>query len=259
MPIWLVLALAMTVSCGTVITLASLRRRRRGESETDEEDTSETPDVVEYMIMMIGVVYAIVLGLAIAGVWEERNSAAEWVRLEAQALHEVHERVAAYPEEVREQVRGDVDAYVAHTVGTEWPRMTEHGELSPRGDALLDRVREQVAGFEPAGTLESHAYQGLVDQVAAAHEARTARSQSAGTTMPGLVWFGLLSGAVVVVGMIFALQIRRNGRELLLAGLFTALIAFLLFLIWAFDAPYARGLSESTEPFLALFPQAAPG
>ncbi|MEY9490451.1 hypothetical protein RKD26_006245 [Streptomyces calvus] len=54
--------------------------------------------------------------------------------------------------------------------------------------------------------------------------------------------------------MIFALQIRRTGRELLLAGLFSALIAFLLFLIWDFDAPYGRGMAASAEPFLRLFP-----
>ncbi|NEE44440.1 hypothetical protein G3M55_07425, partial [Streptomyces sp. SID8455] len=68
----------------------------------------------EYMTMMIGVVYAIVLGLAIAGVWEGRSAAQESVRLEAQALHEVQSRSSVYPVEVRDRIRADVDAYVAH-------------------------------------------------------------------------------------------------------------------------------------------------
>ena len=72
--------------------------------------------------------------------------------------------------------------------------------------------------------------------------------------MPGVVWFGLITGAVVTVGMIFALQIRRTARELILAGLFSALIAFLLFLIWDFDAPYSRGITATADPFLDLFP-----
>ena len=72
--------------------------------------------------------------------------------------------------------------------------------------------------------------------------------------MPGVVWFGLITGAVVTVGLIFTLQIRRTFRELLLAGLFSVLIAFLLFLIWDFDAPYGRGISATAEPFLDLFP-----
>ncbi|CAM5347065.1 hypothetical protein STENM223S_11878 [Streptomyces tendae] len=32
------------------------------------------------------------------------------------------------------------------------------------------------------------------------------------------------------------------------------MIAFLLFLIWDFDAPYSRGLAATAEPFLRLFP-----
>ncbi len=76
--------------------------------------------------------------------------------------------------------------------------------------------------------------------------------------MPGLVWFGLIAGAVVTVGMIFTLQIRRSARELLLAGAFSALIAFLLFLIWDFDDPFTRGLGVTTQPFLDLFPSLGP-
>ncbi len=41
----------------------------------------------------------------------------------------------------------------------------------------------------------------------------------------------------------------------MLAGLFSALIAFLLFLIWDFDAPYSRGVTASAEPFLHHFPE----
>ena len=90
--------------------------------------------------------------------------------------------------------------------------------------------------------------------MAAADQARSARADSTAATMPGVVWFGLIAGAVVTVGMVFVLQIRRTARELILAGLFSALIAFLLFLIWDFDAPYSRGVSASAEPFLKLFP-----
>lgn len=255
MPAWLVLALAMVASCAVVLVVALLRQRRIG----DEEDTTQTPDVIEYMIMMIGVVYAIVLGLAIAGVWEQRNAATDWVTQEALALHEVHERVQVYPPEARSSIRSGIDAYVRHTMEAEWTQTPDAGELTPQGDELLHAVRSEVAGFEPTTTLESHAYQGVVDQVSQAARARTERGGSAGTTMPGVVWFGLIIGAVVVVGMVFVLQIRRSARELALAGLFSALIAFLLFLIWHFDAPYARGLTDSAEAFRTLFPEATGG
>ncbi|PZG77154.1 hypothetical protein C1I97_37095 [Streptomyces sp. NTH33] len=247
---WLVLVLAMLAACAVVVVITLVRHRTKAE----DDDPTETPDVIEYMTMWIGVVYAIVLGLAIAGVWEARVAAQDHVQAEAQALHEISERVRVYPPDVRDRIRGDVDAYVGHVVTTEWKTMADHGRVTGRGDELLARVRADVTDYQPKSDFEAQAYQPLVDQVAAAAQARTARADSTGPTMPGVVWFGLLSGAVVTIGMVFALQIRRTTRELVLAGLFSALIAFLLFLIWDFDAPYSRGVSTTAGPFLALFP-----
>jgi hypothetical protein len=252
LPEWLVLTLAMLAACVVVVGITFVRHRTAAE----DEDPSETPDVIEYMTMWIGVVYAIVLGLAIAGVWEGRSAAQDHVQSEAIALHEISERVRVYPPEVRDRIREDVNAYVGHVVTTEWQAMADHGEVTERGTQLLQRVREDVTDHEPRTDFEAQAYQPIVDQVAAADQARNARANSTGETMPGVVWFGLIAGAVVTIGMILALQIRRTPRELILAVLFSALIAFLLFLIWDFDAPYSRGITASAEPFLNLFPDA---
>ncbi|MEV7072506.1 DUF4239 domain-containing protein [Streptomyces sp. NPDC093990] len=252
MPEWLVLILAMLAACAVVVVITLIRHK----AAPVDEDPSETPDVIEYMTMWIGVVYAIVLGLAIAGVWEARSAAQDHVQAEAQALHEISERVQVYPADVRDRIRADVNAYVGHVVTTEWKEMADHRRMTEEGTELLDRLRTDVTAYEPRTDFEAQAYQPLVDQVAAADQARNARADSVEPTMPGVVWFGLLGGAVVTIGMVFALQIRRTARELILAGLFSALIAFLLFLIWDFDAPYSRGITASAEPFLALFPDA---
>ncbi|MGX2993129.1 bestrophin-like domain [Streptomyces sp. JNUCC 64] len=252
MPEWLVLTLAMVAACGVILAVTFFQHRRIG----IDDDPSETPDVIEYITMMIGVVYAIVLGLAIAGVWEARSAAQDHVQVEARALHEVHERVRVYPAEVRDRVRADVDAYVGHLVDVEWKKMADTGELTARGDDLMDRIRHDVTDYEPRDDFEAQAYQPLLDQVTVADQARNGRGASAQPTMPGVVWFGLIVGAVVTLGMVFALQIRRTTRELILAGLFSVLIAFLLFLIWDFDTPYERNALTGAEPFLTLFPGA---
>ncbi|MET7683203.1 DUF4239 domain-containing protein [Streptomyces sp. NPDC005423] len=240
----------MAAACAVVVIVTFLRAR----TASEDEDPSDTPDVIEYMTMWIGVVYAIVLGLAIAGVWEARSAAQDHVQAEAQAAHEIAQRVRVYPPDARDRIRADVDAYVSQVVTTEWKSMADHQKLTQHGTDLLQRIREDVTDYHPKSDFEAQAYQPLVDQVTALDQARSARSDSTGATMPSVVWFGLLIGAVITIGMVFALQIRRTTRELILAGLFSALIAFLLFLIWDFDAPYSRGITASTQPFLNLFP-----
>ncbi|WP_030904354.1 DUF4239 domain-containing protein [Streptomyces sp. NRRL F-5126] len=251
---WLVLSIAMAAACAVVLSIVVVNHRWVRRRVGDDDDPTQTPDVLDYMVMMIGVIYAIVLGLAIAGVWEARSAAQDTVRQEAQTLHEISERVQVYPPAVRAKIRGDVDAYVGYVVHKEWPHMAEHEALSPRGTRLFDKLRTDAASYAPRTDLEGQVYQPLMDDIAAADDARGARGQNAGATMPGVVWFGLIAGAVVTVGLIFLLQIRRTFRELLLAGLFSVLIAFLLFLIWDFDAPYGRGISATSGPFLDLFP-----
>ncbi|MEU7423054.1 hypothetical protein [Streptomyces sp. NPDC040750] len=247
---WLVLVLAMLGACAVVVIVTVVRHKRAPE----DEDPSETPDVIEYMTMWIGVVYAIVLGLAIAGVWEARSSAQDHVQAEAQALHEISARVRVYPPDVRDRIRDDIDAYASYVVHTEWKRMEHDGQITDRGTELLQKIREDVTDYQPKTDFEAQAYQPLLDQMAAADQARNARADSTGATMPPVVWWGLLTGALITIGMVFALQIRRTRRELILAGLFSATIAFMLFLIWDFDAPYSRGIAVNAEPFLNLFP-----
>ncbi|MFC7308086.1 hypothetical protein ACFQVC_28140 [Streptomyces monticola] len=247
---WLMLTLAMAASISVVLLIAVIRHRRI----SDDFDPDQTPDVIEYMTMMIGVVYAIVLGLAIAGVWEAKNAAEDTVKREAYALHEVSERVAVWPQGARTELRTAVNAYVDYAVHKEWGVLKDGDGLTARGDALLADVRGQVGSYEPKTDAENRVAFALADQVAVAEEARNDRSLGSGPTLPALVWFGLIAGGVTAIGMVFALQIQRSPRELILAGLHSALLAFLLFLVWLLDSPYAHDSAGMTEPFALLFP-----
>ncbi|MFD9690241.1 hypothetical protein ACFXPX_05245 [Kitasatospora sp. NPDC059146] len=247
---WVALIIALAAACAVVLAVVVLRRRGTGVVE----NTDETPDVIEYITMMIGVVYAIVLGLAIAGVWEARGAAQDDLFREAQSLREVSDRAVVYPVEFRDQVRADVDAYVTYVVTVEWDYMGKNGEITDKGTELLDKIQNEVVSRAPASELEAQAYQPITDRISQASDSRNQRGQNAGPTMPGVVWFGLIGGAVVTIGMLFALQIQRTPRELILAACFSVLIAFLLFMIWDFDDPFARSVSVTTQPFTDLFP-----
>ena len=53
--------------------------------------------------------------------------------------------------------------------------------MTAEGGRLLDRVRHDVTDYQPKTDFEAQAYQPLLDQVAAADDARSAR----GPTRPG--------------------------------------------------------------------------
>ncbi|MFD5099675.1 bestrophin-like domain [Streptomyces albidochromogenes] len=248
MPEWLIYTLVSVLVCALVIAVTVMRHRRLA-----DEDTSQTPDVLEYMVMMVGVVYAIVLGLAIAGVWEARNAAEDTVQREAQALYEINQRLDVYPAAFRTEVRAHIDSYARHAVTAEWPAMEDDEQAGAEGARLLSRIRSDIAHRTPADELQAQAYQPLLDQVAAADDARHQRLDSAGTTLPGVVWFGLIAGGAVTLGLLYTLQIRHSPRELLLATTFSALVVLLLFMVWSFDAPFGHSGTDSSQPLQELY------
>jgi hypothetical protein len=154
----------MVAACAVVVVVTLLRHR----TATEDDDPSETPDVIEYMAMWIGVVYAIVLALAIAGVWEARSAAQDHVQAQAQALHEISQRVRVYPADVRDRIRADANAYVGHVVTSEWKTMSDHGKVTTRGGELLQRIRQDVTDYQPKTDFQAQSYQPILDQVTAA-------------------------------------------------------------------------------------------
>ncbi|MGF1427982.1 DUF4239 domain-containing protein [Kitasatospora sp. LaBMicrA B282] len=247
---WLALVVAMLAACMVVILVAILRQRRKA------DDSSETPDVIEYMSMMIGVIYAVVLGLAIAASWESRSAAKEAVRVEAQSLHEAGARAAVYPAAVQDRLLGDIDTYVTYVVHDEWPLMERHRPLPATGEQMLTQVRLDVTPTSPTDLAAATTAEPVLDAVATADDARSTRNSIATSEMPLVVWIGLCTGALITVVLIFMLQIRSTFRELLLAGLFSALVAFLLFVVWDFQSPFGHSFGITATTFVQLFPVA---
>ncbi|GAA2926598.1 DUF4239 domain-containing protein [Streptomyces thioluteus] len=246
---WLVLVLTIAVATAVVLAIALLKERGRG----PDRDRSGTPDVIEYMTMMIGVVYAIVLGLAIAGVWEARNTAQATAQAEAQALHEVTERVQVFAPPARDRVRQDVESYVRYVVREEWPGMLDSGELTGKGGVLLDRVRTDVTAYEPRDEPREPVLPAAAGP--GRRRGRGPQRQGAGRRRHHA------GGGVVRPDRRGARRRRPDLHaadpahlaELLLAGVYTSMIAFLLFLIWDFNSPFGHVPSDATDAFTDLF------
>lgn len=65
------------------------------------------------------------------------------------------QRAQVCPADFRDRLRADIDVYVSEVVRTEWPRMIDRKELSPRGTELLAALRTDVAQREPKNELEA--------------------------------------------------------------------------------------------------------
>ncbi|MGW1056141.1 bestrophin-like domain [Streptomyces sp. NPDC002521] len=240
-----VLGIAM-VAGGIVVI-----RHRYWPPAPDEEPRE---DVAEYIAMMVGVLYALVLGLSMVSVWETRSSVKEHVQAEASAAHQIRLLAAGFPAAQAEKTRTAVDTYVHHVVTAEWPEM-EDGQPSGRtGWGLLDEVRAATQLPDNATPTQSATLQEALAQLSTLDDARRGREADASNPLSPMLWFGLIVGGVLTVAFMFMFGVTRSFTHVAMVMGLTALITFTVLLVYQLNQPFNGIFAVNDTPFSRYFP-----
>ena len=106
-------------------------------------------DVAGFIFAVLGVAYAVLLGLVVVAVWEEWNAAIEAVDQEAGEVAEVYWLAHRLPEPEGSHLQELARSYARTVLKEEWPLM-ERGKVSPKAWAILDEIRYSIQRMEPA-------------------------------------------------------------------------------------------------------------
>ncbi|MEU4352945.1 hypothetical protein [Streptomyces sp. NPDC023838] len=216
-------------------------------------DEEPREDVAEYISMMVGVLYALVLGLALVSVWETSSSASSHVQAEASALHETYLLAEALPADERARARTLSEQYAHHVVTTEWPRMTAGGGLGPEGWTMLNQLRVSSRLPATATPTQQIAAQELLSQLGTLDEARRGRETDAQSSLSPVLWLGLIMGGVLTIAFMFMFGIRHNFTHIVMVMGLAGLITFLVLLIRELDAPFGDVLGTDATAFTRYF------
>jgi hypothetical protein len=205
-------------------------------------------EVAGFFIAVLGVVYAVLLAFVVIVVWEDFTSARSASEVEAADLISLYRLSRAFPEPAATNIRTGVSRYVHTVIDDEWPKLA-HGEVSPNAGAAMDDLWTIVSTFEPRTTREEAVYaEGLqrLDDVSDHRQLRVFESRN---VLPPLMWVLLIGGGIITVAFTYFLAAPSIRAQLIMTGLYTALIAFALFLIVAIDQPFAGDLGVTPEAF----------
>lgn len=241
-------------SVGAVGHQAKLRLFTREEA-VGEGEGEKTP-ITEYVTMMVGVFYALIVGLSLVSVWENRDDAEARVHTEASSLQEVYQLAAALPDPARHQIQSDATAYADYVVRTEWPLMDSESPLGEKGWTLLDNLRDAVTTYVPTTSAQNNVVSDAVNQLSTLADARRGREEAAADRMPALLWVGLILGGVLTVALTFVYGMKQHISHLAMVMGLTGLIGFMMVLIFNLDNPFNQGLGANSSAFTDLFPSA---
>src|SRR5215213_9361487 len=100
-------------------------------------------DVAGFIYAVLGVAYAVLLGLMLVAVWEQWEEAKATVDDEASQLAEIYWIAHQLPQPEGRHIQELAHSYAEVVVDEEWPLMAQ-GEFSPKAWATIDEIRDSV-------------------------------------------------------------------------------------------------------------------
>jgi hypothetical protein len=205
-------------------------------------------DVAGFIYAVVGIAYAVLLGLMVVAVWEQYQMARSTAEREASELAELfwlgHRLPPAEGHRLQELAR----SYAQVVVDEEWPLMAR-GESSPRAWALIDEIRLTVQNLNPDTAAEQVLYEQGLERVYDLADARRERLVDSREGIPGILWVVLVAGAIITVGFTYLFGLDDTTTHTLMVAALALIIGLVIFTIGSLEYPFGGDVHLGPDAF----------
>jgi hypothetical protein len=243
-PAWLVGTVLILGVPALVLALDVLIHRRLSHQRLDRHN-----DVTGVIVSLVGVAYAIVIGLCVVSLWEGYTDAKDAVREEAASITAIIPGSVVFDEQTRQAVTEGVIRYESDLVA-DWEARHEHGTERQR-TADLDDLARTIGALRPATDAQRFFVNHAIDRIGRAEQYHhDSDAEADDSRMSPTMWFGVLVSTVAVLTMclFFGLSDGAVRRILLIAA--STVIATNLFLVIEMNYPYYGAFAVTPDAFL---------
>lgn len=186
---------------------------------------------------IIGIVYGVVLGYIIPSVQERYNTVHVIAEKEATILSDLFRDSYIFPKDTGDEIRSALRKYAQSVIDNEWDTLA-YGITSHDTTVNSERIWNAYYNFTPSSEKESIWYRQSISKLNTFNGTRLARIDSSHETLGILMWTLLILGAVVITVFLYFFALEHLISQMLITGLLTGTLAFMLFLLFLLDRPF---------------------
>ncbi|HEX4137494.1 MAG TPA: hypothetical protein VHY84_22995 [Bryobacteraceae bacterium] len=205
-------------------------------------------DLVFNFVAIAGVVYALAVGLIAVATWDKFKSVQDVANDEAYALNNLFLDSNGLPAADAADVKERVRQYLHFAIEKEWPAQM-HGERIEGGDALALGIMTKLTNVQTSSSRQDVLLGQALTELNRFLSQRRARENALDEALPGVLYFLVLGGAAVLIGMTYLLWTEEFWLQFALTLSLSAMISLMVFLIVAMDHPLWGPVSASPEAF----------
>jgi predicted nuclease with RNAse H fold len=208
----------------------------------------EYNDVAGFIYAVLGVAYAVLLGLMVVAVWQDWQAAKDTATEEANELAAVFWLAHSLPESQARDVQELARSYARVVIQEEWPLMRQ-GKASPKAWDLLDELRGSLVELHPTTDAQVVLYDNELQRIHELGDARRTRLLKANEGLPAIMWVVLLLGGAIVVSFTYLFGLRSTTVHTLMVAALALSIGLVLFTIGALDYPFRGDVRIGPDAF----------
>ncbi|MBV8364602.1 MAG: DUF4239 domain-containing protein [Candidatus Eremiobacteraeota bacterium] len=238
----LMVALMVGASCGAHVLVRRI---------APHEVLKRHNDVAGFVSSLIGVIYAVLLAFVVVVVWQEYDNAVSVAQQEASAVGDLYHLGYGFPPALQSRLHHDLARYINLMITDEWPLM-QYGLASSKTERVGHQILHDVMDFKPAGPGQGGVQATALQMVQTFFDARRQRLSENTTSVPRILWFTLVIGAIFTIGFTFFFGMENGRIQLSMTAAIAAMIALMFVLIIELDFPFRGATRIPPKDWLEL-------
>jgi hypothetical protein len=204
----------------------------------------------------MGIVFGLIVGFLVAGLWSDLSDARDAVNSEASALRSaVLVTAATFPGETSARMNRLVDEHVQDAATREWPAMKDQRATLTTVPAPLAEALRLALTLHPANSSQTIGQREVVSSIEAALAARRQRVIVSESSVGWVRWLAVIAlGALTLIAI--ACVHAQNRRSAVIAmGIFGSAVAVTLVLIASQSRPFSGEFGVKPDALLQVAPR----
>ena len=206
-------------------------------------------DVLVPLFLTAGVIYAVLLGFMVVAVWESYDAAHSTAAEEAATLVPLYRQTNDMAPVPGGKMRVLIRAYAEAVATDEWSSLEATGHASEKARKITGDIMRVYGTLNPATKVREIIDAQFLSTFSELLIDRNKRLMQASESLSWIMWLGAIGGGVIVVGMSFILYMDTWWPQVLMAGVMSALIGMLLFMMAVLSRPFVGPLALEPAPF----------
>lgn len=209
---------------------------------------SRTNEIVAHFLSFTGVFYGIVLGLVAVGAWETFNGAGDRAEKEASAIAAFYRVVTQLPDPHRTELQGITRSYVVQVIEQDWPAQ-QRGEVPKAGDPIISELAGRLYAVPVTSPNVELALNNATGEFSGIVEARRDRIAQAKAALPSSLWWVIIAGTMINIGMTWMLNIENRRLDIVVNLMMAVLMGSVLAFVIAMDHPFRGEVSVTPDVY----------